>query len=143
MIVLKNCELRWAFLKTPNDLSGKHQVDLVNLSKENSRILKDAGIEVRDGAAKDAGDYITAKSNIPVRCVDATKNPMSEEIKIGNGTVGNVLINPYDWKFKGKEGVGAGLQAIQVVDLIEYKGGAADAFDEVDGYTATNVAEPF
>ena len=30
------------------------------------------------------------------------------------------MYKPYEWNFKGKKGVGLDLQAVQVLDLIEY-----------------------
>ena len=40
-------EIMWAFLDTPNELSGKYQVDLCNLSDSAVDVLKTMGINVR------------------------------------------------------------------------------------------------
>ena len=39
---------------------------------------------------------------------------------VGNGSRVKVMYKPYEWNFKGKKGVGLDLQAVQVLDLIEY-----------------------
>ena len=43
----------------PNDLSKKYQVDICNLSNEDSDKLKEAGIAVKNGA--DKGNFVIAK----------------------------------------------------------------------------------
>jgi hypothetical protein len=40
--------LMWPFLDKPNDMSGKYQVDLTNLSEKAVRALEDMGITVRN-----------------------------------------------------------------------------------------------
>ena len=80
--------------------------------------------------------------------VDSMKRSIEGDdlAKIGNGTIANVIIRPYDWTFKNKKGVGCGLQGIQVTELKEYRG-ASDMFEAQEGgYVApelekTTVAE--
>ena len=50
--------------------------------------------------------------------MDAEKKPL-EKI-VGNGSKVKVMYKPYDWNFKGKKGKGLDLQAVQVLDLVEY-----------------------
>ena len=50
--------------------------------------------------------------------VDAGKKPLDKIV--GNGSKVKVMYRPYDWNFKGKKWKGLDLQAVQVVDLIEY-----------------------
>ena len=50
--------------------------------------------------------------------MDAEKKPI-EKI-IGNGSKVKVMYKSYDWNFKGKKGKGLDLQAVQVLDLVEY-----------------------
>lgn len=81
--------------------------------------------------------------NKPPRVVDANKNPMEGTI-IGNDSVVNVQWAPFSWEYKGKKGVSADFQAIQVVELVPYTGGSdKDEFDSVGESPAqTNTAEP-
>ena len=50
--------------------------------------------------------------------VDGGKKPLDKIV--GNGSKVKVMYRPYDWNFKGKKGKGLDLQAVQVVNLIEY-----------------------
>lgn len=50
--------------------------------------------------------------------VDAGKQPLDKIV--GNGSKVKVMYRPYEWNFKGKKGTGLDLQAVQVMDLIEY-----------------------
>ena len=70
------------------------------------------------------------------------KSIEGEELaKVGNGTIANVIIRPYDWTFKNKKGVGCGLQGIQIVQLKEYRG-AADMFEAQEGgYVRPELAQ--
>ena len=50
--------------------------------------------------------------------VDGSKNPLDKIV--GNGSKVKVMYKPYEWNFKGKKGMGLDLQAVQVIDLVEY-----------------------
>ena len=62
-------DLMWAFLDTPNAMSGKYQVDLCNLSKNAIKALEELGVNVRNKDEK--GFFVTAKSkNYPISAID-------------------------------------------------------------------------
>ena len=129
--------LEWAHLAKPNEMSGKFQVDVCQLDKDTVKQLKALGLEVQDGKAKGKegkGFYVTPKATRPVTIVDAKKNSIDVAESIGNGTTAKVAIRAFDYNYKGKSGVGAGLQAIQIIELVEYS--QSSMFDEEDGYTA-------
>jgi hypothetical protein len=110
-------ELMWAFLDTPNQMSGKYQVDLCNLSKSAIKALEDAGVKVRN--KEDKGFFITAKSTkYPITAVDREGKPI--EAKVGNGSKGVAIVNFYDHKFAKQYGLGVGINKLIVTDLIEY-----------------------
>lgn len=111
----------WAHLSKPNEMSGKYQLDVCNLTREAVEACRAAGLEVKKGEAEkaDKGHYITPKATKPVRIVDASKIALSADKLIGNGSLVNVLVNAYAWEFKGKSGIGAGLEAVQVLKLEE------------------------
>lgn len=112
-------DIMWAFLDTPNQMSGKYQVDLCNLSKNAIKALEDAGVSVRNKEGK--GFFITAKSkNYPITAVDKAGEPIAA--KVGNGSKGVALIKPYAYKVNGKSGVGVGINKLIVTDLIAYEG---------------------
>jgi hypothetical protein len=114
-------DIMWAFLDTPNTMSGKYQVDLCNLSKPAIKALEDSGVNVRN--KEDKGFFITAKSkNYPIKAEDAQGNPIT--VKVGNGSRGIALVQPFSYKVNGKSGVGVGINRLVVTDLVEYTGSA-------------------
>lgn len=126
-------DIMWAFLDTPNQLSGKYQVDLCNLSKEAIQSLESMGVNVRKKSEQpEKGFFITAKSvNYPIKTEDAQGNPIT--VKVGNGSRGVALLKPYEYTYQKKKGVGVGINKLIVTELIEYSGdgAVATANDEV------------
>lgn len=104
----------------PNDLSKKYQVDICNLSNEDSDKLKEAGIAVKNGA--DKGNFVIAKGAYPPKVMDSSKIPWDFERKglIGNGSSIKVSCRPYNWTFKTTAGTSLGLNELMVVSLISY-----------------------
>jgi len=72
-----------------------------------------------------------------VTVVDAKKKPTT--VDIGNGSTVKVAVdpNPYYVASTKTAGISLRLQAVQVIDLVEYKGKASDVFDEEEGYEST------
>ena len=117
----------WACTSEPNSESGKYQVDLCNLSEKAIEALEDMGIPVRN-KQDEKGFFVTAKSaNYPIPVVDVDGNPI--KALIGNGSKGVALIKPYSYTYKGKKGVGAGINKLTVTELIEYNRQGAEAED--------------
>jgi hypothetical protein len=123
-------DIMWAFLDTPNQLSGKYQVDLCNLTKGAVDALKGMGVNVLNKSEQpEKGQYITAKSvNYPIKTEDVNGNPITA--KVGNGSKGIALLKPYEYSYKGKKGVGVGINKLVVTDLVVYEG--ADATETAD-----------
>lgn len=120
-------DIMWAFLDTPNNMSGKYQVDLCNLSDKAIRALEDLGVNVRSKEGK--GFFVTAKSkNYPITTVDKNGEPI--KAKVGNGSRGVALVKPYAYKASGKSGVAVGINKLIVTDLIAYEGGEAETTDD-------------
>jgi len=123
-------EVMWASLDKPNEMSGKFQVDLCNLSESAVKGLEELGVEVKSRDGK--GSYITCKSQRPIYAYDDGGSQIEGSI-VGNGSMAACLVNTYSWTFKGKKGVGTGLQKLVITDLKEYAPTAATiAFDEDD-----------
>lgn len=119
-------DIMWAFLDTPNTMSGKYQVDLCNLSKSAIKALEDIGVSVRN--KEDKGFFVTAKSaKYEIPAVDEEGNPISA--KVGNGSRGIALIKPYHYDKNGKKGVGVGINKLVVTKLIEYSAAPLDTAD--------------
>jgi hypothetical protein len=123
-------DIMWAFLDTPNQLSGKYQVDLCNPTKGAVDALKGMGVNVLNKSEQpEKGQYITAKSvNYPIKTEDVNGNPITS--KVGNGSKGIALLKPYEYSYKGKKGVGVGINKLVVTDLVVYEG--ADATETAD-----------
>ncbi len=102
----------------PNELSGKYQVDVCHLDGDIVSELKDRGVSIKND--EDRGDYVTAKAIRPPRIMDASKRTWSGA-NIGNGSVVKLSVKPYDWTFKGKSGVGLGLNQMMVVKHVEFE----------------------
>lgn len=123
-------ELMWAFLDKPNEMSGKYQVDLCNLSKNAVKALEDIGVSVRKREDKpEKGFFITAKSSkYPITTVDATGNLVAA--KVGNGSKGIALIKPYEYTYRNKKGVGIGINKLTITELVEYTNDKAEEQEE-------------
>ena len=134
--------LEWAHLQPgkPNELSGKYQVDVCQLTPAAVKKLKGLGLEIQDGSKKgkpEKGHYVTPKATRPVTIVDSKKTTFEGAERIGNGTKAKVAVRAFPYNFKGKEGIGCGLQAIQIIDLDEYS--PAGMFSEEEGFVAKPV----
>lgn len=116
-------DIMWAFLDTPNQMSEKYQVDLCNLSEKAVEALEELGINVKRKEGK--GFYIVAKSKkYPIKT--ETENGQEVNCKVGNGSKGIATIKPYQYQFKGKTGVSAGINKLVITHLIEYNGNGID-----------------
>lgn len=122
-------EVMWAFLNKPNEMSGKFQVDLCNLSDKAVGALEEMGIEVKTKEGK--GAYVTCKSTRPIAAYDDGGSLLEGEI-LGNGSKAAAIITPYEWSFKGKKGVSPSLRKMVITELVPYVGGGGGVFDEDD-----------
>lgn len=127
-----NAEIKWAFLNERNEMSGKYQVDLCNLSKAAVERLEELGIVAKH--KDDNGFFITCKSEkFPITAQRTDGSVIGGEIKVANGSKARATIQPYSWSFKNKKGKSASLVKLVITELIEFKKGAVDDGDNVDG----------
>lgn len=127
-----NAEIMWAALQQRNEMSGKYQVDLCQLSKAAVDKLEAMGITVKH--KDENGFFITCKSDkfpIVAQLTDGTQ--LKEDIKVGNGSKAKATIEPYAWTFKNKKGKSASLKKLVITELRVYSPGSADDGDDVDG----------
>ena len=112
-------EVQWAFFNKKNEMSGKYQVDLTNLSENAVKALTDAGLEPRNREDKpEKGWFITAKSNYEIKPVDKNGDEITDVV--GNGSKAIAFIKPYEWSWKNKKGVSPSLVKIVINDLKVY-----------------------
>lgn len=115
-----------------NEMSGKFQLNLCNLSDAAVAALEQMGISVQIGEDKkaDMGKYITCKSEKPIRVYDTDGDEIAKETQIGNGSKAKALVGSYDWTYKNKKGVSPALRKLIITDLVEYAvGGNLDDDD--------------
>lgn len=113
-------DVYWAQLNKINEMSGKYQVNLCNLSDAAVEALEAMGLSVLVGEDKKAemGRYITCKSNNPIRAYDTDGDELSE--LVGNGSKAKAVVGAYEWKYKNKKGMSASLKKLVITDLVEY-----------------------
>ena len=119
----------WASLTRPNEkFEPMWRIDLA-VDDKSADELKSQGISLGETTIDDKtiSNIVRFKrkvqkangdKNQQPQLVDAEKRPL-EKI-VGNGSRVKVMYKPYEWNFKGKKGIGLDLQAVQVLDLIEY-----------------------
>ena len=119
--VVIEATVMWAFLDKINDMSGKYQVDLCNLSDKDAKALSALGVSVKENDSKpEKGKFITCKSNYKINVQD--RHGSDIEGIVGNGSKAKALIGTYTWKFKGKSGTSPTLKKFVITDLVEYTG---------------------
>ena len=145
IVQLKNVEIMWPFLIEKSEMSGKYEVQLVNLDKQQVGMLEAVGLTVRDSKKEkkneDKGMWITAKSGwspFPGNVFDGrdpnlpkgTLLPEDEVKSIGNGTIAHVEVGTYGWGKYAKTGneLSCGLNKLKIVKLVAKGGG--DPFDD-------------
>jgi len=125
----------WANIKTPNTtFEPMYTVNLV-VDEATANDFAARGHTIKQ---MDEGSAIVVKRKIngpngmvrsAPRLLDQNKQEVN--LAVGNGSKVRVQCNEYAWEFKGKAGKGLDLQAVQIVDLIEYKAeDGSEFFDE-------------
>ncbi len=124
-------EVQWAFFDKPNEMSGKFQCDLTNLSDSAVKALESMGLSPRKREDKpEKGWFLTVKSNYAIQPYDNGGNEIKDIV--GNGSKAIALIKPYEWTWKNKKGVSASLAKIVITDLVKYDANAEAASDDSD-----------
>ena len=133
----------WASLTRPNEkFEPMWRIDLA-VDQKTADDFKGQGISVGETTVdenkipniirfKRKVTKANGDKNTQPQLVDADKKPL-EKI-VGNGSKVKVMYKSYEWNFKGKKGIGLDLQAVQVLDLIEYK--PKEDFNVEAGYTS-------
>jgi hypothetical protein len=122
----------WCFHNKPNEMSGKFQMDLCNLSDNAVKALESLGLDVRKREDKpEKGFFITCKSTVPMKVFDANGNDLNN-VAIGNGSMATAVVGAYAWSWKNKSGTSATLTKLVVDNLVAYDAAEAEeAADEV------------
>ena len=123
--------LMW-FKNEISDLSGKYEVNITNLSDEDTAKLKDAGVNVRNEVdpaenqekKKGWGSFIVSRSNYKTKMVTASlEGKVPEDIRLGNGTLVNAVLNVWQYNHPvGGQGTSTSCQVLQILRLEQYDG---------------------
>jgi|TARA_Y100000034_G_scaffold133239_1_gene198195 hypothetical protein len=148
--------LYWPFLERQNPMkAGKWSVDLGQLDKAAVKTLKELGLTgniKEDDEAKAEkegkpyrGKFISLKTGYPPKVFDQQRNDVDAD-SIGNGTKANVRVTSYDYPAgpTWKAGVGAGFNAVQVTNLVEFVRSVDVSdfdFDEEDDFADDDVID--
>lgn len=119
-------KLFWANLAKENEMSGKFQVDVGDLSPAAVKALETLGLDVRT-KGDDRGFFLTCKSNHPIKAYNEDGSEIVGKL-VGNGSEAVVVIGSYAWQFKNKKGTSASLKKLTITNLVEFGG-----VDDVDG----------
>ena len=127
---------KWASILSPNTTyEPKYCIDLI-LAEEKAQQLKEEGYNIKD---KEDGPTITIsrKVNGPngmIRNAPTLMGRDKEDLDclVGNGSKVKVQAKPWEMTRNGQDFKGLELQAVQVIDLIEYRAGDGDELDVVE-----------
>ena len=136
----------WAAVVAPNTtFEPQWKIDVA---------LDAAGIEQVNGIEgvviknkdDERGDFISLKRNVEDRSgnkkpapkvIDSQNNAWDDKL-IGNGSKVCVKFHTYPYNYRGKSGISAELDAVQVIDLVEYNSADSGFQARENGY----VVEP-
>jgi hypothetical protein len=131
-IVIINADAYWANLTTQNDLSGKFQLDLCNLSDAAVEKLQSIGLQVKNRDDKpEQGSFITPKSNNTIKYYDTSGDDITG-VLVGNGSKVKAVISAYDWTFQNRKGRSPSLKKLVITELVEFApetDGGASSYD--------------
>lgn len=115
----------WASIKTPNTtFEPKYTINLV-IEQSVADDFASRGHTIKQ---MNEGPALVIKRNVngpngmvrnAPRLIDANKQDIN--LAVGNGSKVRVQCSEYDWEWKGNSGKGLDLQAVQIVELVEYR----------------------
>jgi len=100
----------WAQLNKINDMSGKYQVNIGQLSAKAVDALEAMGLSVLE--KEGMGKFITCKSDKPIKAFDED-GEIDSGVLIGNESECKALIKAYDWTYKTRR-----VKALAFVSLL-------------------------
>jgi len=137
----------WAHIITPNtkfNPDGEWSIEVCNLDKANKKVAETDGLTIKN-KGDERGDFVTlkqyarTKDGTPraISVKDSQRNAFPSDKRVGNGSKVNVSYFPKEYTVYGG-GVKGYLNAVQVIDLVEYK---TDDFEVVQGGYVNNEAQ--
>jgi hypothetical protein len=132
----------WASVRNPNlKYEPVYTVDLV-VDEEVAAKYEGRGFKVKTLVVNDEviGKALTIKRKVngpngmvrkAPKLVDMEKNPLDDDVLVGNGSQVRVQFNEWEVSNKYGEFKGLDFQGMQVVDLKSYKAGDGDEFESI------------
>jgi|TARA_R110000851_G_scaffold18332_3_gene57720 hypothetical protein len=129
---INNVTLNWAKLGTPVIPFGvpQYELQIETTDKTIADELKANHFNVKENAVNKSFTVSLKRKalrqdgsdNGKPTVFDAAALPVADVTKIGNGSIGNVVVYQMYYKNAGREGISNSLTSIQIVDLKEYSG---------------------
>lgn len=127
----------YACVQKPNKMSDKFEITLI-VDDKDCETLKELGLDTAKDQDRNEksfpefpGHVFKFKKKAELggpKVVDSTGAPV--DCLIGNGSKVRVYITVADWVFNGKKGVSGYLNAVQIIDLVEF---GEDKLDVIEG----------
>jgi len=128
-VVLLNVKVFWAQVQQPSKMSGKYEVEVHNLTKQQKDTImswnpqkKPLWTNIRTNQDHpEKGEYIKFYAKNKPKLINGAKEDLPEGTLIGNGSLCNLQLSvtePQDQKGVAK--VKYGLQSVQVLKLESY-----------------------
>ena len=136
---IDNATCKWAKVYQPDTkYTPRWSIDIYPDAK-GLKVMEGAGLEMLEDRETGEAFYKTTrnvatkagKQLSPPRVVNMNKEPITD--LIGNGSKVNVIMNVKEVDNFGKKKMKGYLEAVQVVDLVNYSGG--EDFDDASGNT--------
>lgn len=125
-------ELMFPCIDEVNEMSGKYQINVANLSTADRKKLEEVGLKPKHGKDKvnasgepapkpEWGWYIVAKTGSRPRVTNGDLTEMTDEerSRLGKGSKVCAVVNAYEYNHKqsGNSGIACGLNIVQVTEL--------------------------
>ena len=126
----------WASIKSPNTkYEPKYTIDLV-VDNKTAQDLDKQGFSVKFDKPEGPTINIKRKVNGPSGMIRKApklidKNKQEMDCAVGNGSKVRVQANPWEVEMNGNNYKGLELQAVQVVELVQYSAGDGDELDVI------------
>lgn len=137
---IKDAELNWARLDKPVSPFGTEQYEL-QVATSDKGVAKEwkanhLNVKEKDGkfivSLKRKARKANGEDNGAPKVLNADLSAFDSSTMIGNGSIGNVKVYQYPYDVAGRQGTGSSLTAVQIITLVEYKGGDSDDFVAVE-----------
>jgi len=122
----------WQKLDKTDEYSGKHQIDIGNISDKDVKLLESKGVKLKEKEGHPSGGpFIVARTIRKVPVIDKDKNVFdADKNLIGNGSDIKAKISfNNDHPMVNQYGTSLYLNKVQVVNLVEYIGDSGDDSD--------------